>query len=101
MSDRTLPDIAQLEAQVPHRLRGQAHNVRLVGRDKGRVLQGYARTYYVKQLAQQAVMKTTGLPILANEIEVPLDSAGRRGGVATLTAAQSQGPCGGYADGEV
>jgi len=33
-------------------------------------LRGQVHTYYAKQLAQHAVMETTGLPILANEIEV-------------------------------
>ena len=36
----------------------------------GIVLRGFTRTYYLKQLAQQAVMNLTDLPILANEIEV-------------------------------
>ena len=42
----------------------------LVVRDQGLVLRGHAHTYYAKQLAQQAVMETTSLPIQANEIEV-------------------------------
>jgi osmotically-inducible protein OsmY len=101
MSNSTLPDIAQLEAQVRHRLRGQACNLRLVVRDDGVVLQGCVRTCYAKQLAQQAVMKATGLPILANEIEVSSNSNGTGDGGATPTAGQLQGSIGGYADGEV
>jgi len=34
------------------------------------ILRGRTRTYYAKQLAQQAVMEATALPIRANEIEV-------------------------------
>jgi hypothetical protein len=33
------------------------------------VLEGHAQTYYVKQLAQHAVMEAD-LPIIANDIEV-------------------------------
>jgi hypothetical protein len=38
--------------------------------DKGLILRGYAHAYDAKQLAQDAVMVATELPILANEIEV-------------------------------
>ena len=38
--------------------------------DNGLILQGYAFTYYAKQLAQHAIMQATRLPILANDIEV-------------------------------
>jgi hypothetical protein len=59
-----------LEAHVQCRLGGQVHEFRLVVVDKGLILRGHAHTYYAKQLAQHAVMEATGLPILANEIEV-------------------------------
>jgi len=36
----------------------------------GLVLTGRTCTYYVKQLAQHAVMEFVDLPILANDIEV-------------------------------
>jgi hypothetical protein len=42
----------------------------LLVREKGLVLQGRARTYHVKQLAQQAVMEAAHMPIRANEIVV-------------------------------
>ena len=51
------------------RLGGRAHDIRLLVRDDG-VIQGSSRTQYVKQLAQQAVMEATDLPVLANEIQV-------------------------------
>lgn len=38
--------------------------------DQRLILQGCAPTYYAKQLAQHAAMKVSGLPILANNIEV-------------------------------
>lgn len=100
MTDRTVPDIAQLEAQVQELLSWRACNVRLALRDNGLVLRGCARTYYAKQLAQQAVMEATVLRILANEIEVAPDPDGR-GGEGAATAGQTQGLRGGHADGEV
>jgi hypothetical protein len=60
----------ELEARIQCRLGGQIREFRLAIVDKGLILRGYAHTYYAKQLAQHAVMEATGLPILANEIEV-------------------------------
>ena len=60
----------ELETHIQCRLGGQIREFRLVVADKGLILRGYAHTYYAKQLAQHAVMEATGLPILANEIEV-------------------------------
>jgi hypothetical protein len=60
----------ELEARVRCRLSGRVRDFRLDVADKGLILRGHARTYYAKQLAQQAVMEATRLPILANEIEV-------------------------------
>ena len=66
----TARDQEQLEALIQRQLNGRVGDFRLLVRDQGLILQGHAHTYYVKQLAQQAVMEATGLPILANEIEV-------------------------------
>ena len=63
-------ELDQMEAHVQCRVNGRVRNLRLLVRGHGLVLQGRARTYYAKQLAQHAVMDATGLPILANEIEV-------------------------------
>ena len=63
MTEMTLEDFARLEARVQHRLGGRVGDLRLVIRDNGVVLQGCARTCYAKQLAQQAVMEASGLPI--------------------------------------
>ena len=60
----------RLEAQLQGRLSGRIHDLRVRVRDEGLVLQGHARTYYAKQLAQQAVMEASPLPIRANEIQV-------------------------------
>jgi hypothetical protein len=59
-----------LEARVQSLLSGRIRDFRLLRQDRGLVLQGQARTYYAKQLAQHAVMGETSTPILANEIEV-------------------------------
>ncbi len=60
----------ELEARVRRLLCGKVRDFRLEVSGKGLILRGHARTYYAKQLAQQAVMEGTRLPILANEIEV-------------------------------
>ena len=59
-----------LELQVRSRLAGRVRDFHLVYRQDGLVLQGQTRTYYAKQLAQQAVMTATSLPIRANNIDV-------------------------------
>lgn len=65
-------DTELLEAQVRQRLAGRAHvrNLRVVVREQGLVLEGRAATFYAKQLAQHEAMSVTGLPLLANRIEV-------------------------------
>ncbi len=65
-ADRT----TRVESTVLCRLGRRLLNFRLQLRETGLVLQGQARTYHVKQLAQHVVMEATDLPILANEIEV-------------------------------
>ena len=62
--------LKQLELRLQDQLGGRVRNLRLVMRDDGIILQGIARTYYAKQLAQHSVMRQTDLPILVNEIEV-------------------------------
>lgn len=69
-SHTTLTENRRLEAHVQSRLCGHVRDLRLSVQDYGVVLQGRARTYYAKQLAQQAVMEATELPVLANQIEV-------------------------------
>jgi hypothetical protein len=60
----------QLEAHVQCRVGGHVRELHLEWADGGIVLRGYSHTYYAKQLAQQAVMAASDLPIRANEIEV-------------------------------
>jgi hypothetical protein len=66
----TVEGTPELEARIQCRLGRQIRMFRLVVVDKGVILRGNSHTYYAKQLAQQAVMEATRLPILANEIEV-------------------------------
>ncbi len=66
----TREGLAQIEENIRCRLSGRVHDFQLVVRDQGLVLRGHAHTWYVKQLAQQAVMDATRFPIRANEIEV-------------------------------
>ena len=70
MTDNLAARVEQLETHAQVRLNGRVRDLRLVVRDQGLVLRGHAHTYYAKQLAQHAVMETSGLPIVANEIEV-------------------------------
>jgi hypothetical protein len=70
-TDRTLPpSIKQIETRVQGQLSRRVPGFHLLWQDRGLVLRGHAPTYYAKQLAQEAVMRVSRLPILANEIEV-------------------------------
>ena len=68
--DSGCEQLACIEERVRCRLLGRVRDFQLVFRDDGLVLRGHVHTYYGKQLAQQAVLATTDLPIRANEIEV-------------------------------
>ena len=65
-------EMDNLEGNVRRRLNGRVRDFRLLFQDNGLIMQGYAFTYYAKQLAQHAIMQATRLPILANDIEVDL-----------------------------
>jgi len=62
--------VDELEARVQSSLAGRVWGLRLMLQGNGLVLMGRTRTYYAKQLAQHAVMKTSRIPIAANAIEV-------------------------------
>ncbi len=62
--------IAITAAHLAEHLRGRLRDVRLTVHGEAVVIRGRASSYYVKQLAQHAVMKRVSLPIAANEIEV-------------------------------
>jgi hypothetical protein len=65
-------EVDHLLASVQCQLAGRICDLRVIVKDDGLVLQGRAYSYYAKQLAQQAVMKATALPLVANDIEVLL-----------------------------
>jgi hypothetical protein len=60
----------RLEAQVLRRVGGRVRDLRMIVRHNGIVLKGRSATYHGKQMAQHVAMELTGLPILANDIEV-------------------------------
>jgi hypothetical protein len=62
--------LRHLEECLRHRLGSQVCDLRLALRGGGVVLQGHARTFYAKQLAQHALMRIARLVIAANEIQV-------------------------------
>ena len=76
MSAVTIPhgaaemDLDALEAHVHAQLHGRVRDLRVVAGEGGLRLHGCTHTYYVKQLAQHAVMCATSVRIVANEIEV-------------------------------
>src|SRR5262245_49671156 len=63
-------NVAKLEAHVQARLSGRVRDLRLVCRDRGLVIQGWAATYHAKQVAQHVVMEAAPFAVIANEIEV-------------------------------
>jgi hypothetical protein len=60
----------RLEAQVLRRVGGRVRDLRVLVRHNGIILLGRSATYHAKQIAQHTAMELTGLPILANDIEV-------------------------------
>jgi hypothetical protein len=63
-------EIAIAAAHLAGHLRGRLHDVSLSVQRGGVIIHGRTRSYYVKQLAQHAVMKRVSMPIAANEIVV-------------------------------
>jgi hypothetical protein len=63
-------DLQQLEARLQSFLHGQVRDFRIELREGGLVLHGHTRTYYGKQLAQEAVRQASQMPIASNDIAV-------------------------------
>lgn len=63
-------ELDQIEAVLQETLLGRARDLRILLRGIGIVLRGEAYSFYGKQLAQHVVMRSTDLPIVANEIQV-------------------------------
>lgn len=68
--DHVNEDISDLEGRLQNRFRGRIRYLQLSVENGCSVLRGQTRTFYLKQLAQHAVMELTRLPIRANEIVV-------------------------------
>lgn len=81
--------VEQIESQIYRQLGGRVNDLRVIVQGEGLVLQGRARTYHAKQLAQQAAMEITERSILANEIRVSSGSRPARLGFAAEFRAQS------------
>jgi hypothetical protein len=62
--------LEQAEAVLQQRLSRRVVELRLLQRQGGVILRGYAFSYYAKQLAQHVAMDLLGLRVLVNEIEV-------------------------------
>jgi hypothetical protein len=62
--------IEQLALDVQSRLGGRVRNLRLLVQGTGLILRGEANTYHAKQLVQHAILEESGMPLLANKMEV-------------------------------
>jgi len=63
-------EVAMAATHLAKHLRGRLRNASVSVQRGGVVIRGTTTSYYVKQLAQHAVMKHVSLPIAANDIEV-------------------------------
>lgn len=63
-------ELERLERIVRSRISGRIRGLELVYTGEGIVLRGQAPSFYVKQIAQQALMEATDMPISKNEIAV-------------------------------
>ncbi len=61
----------QIEGHIERKACGRIRDLHVVCSGESIILQGRARTYHAKQLAQQAVLDLTdGCPLLTNQIVV-------------------------------
>jgi hypothetical protein len=82
----------QLASHLRRRLGGQVSDLRVAIREGGLVLQGRTRTHHAKQIALQAVLDITELPILANEIRVEPAAGRAEAGLAETVVASPLEP---------
>jgi hypothetical protein len=69
LSDETA-ELTDITERIQRKFRGRVQEFRLDTAQEGLILYGFTRTYYEKQLVQQAVLCSTERPIAANEIVV-------------------------------
>ena len=65
----------QIELFIRQRIGSQVRGLRVVREGLGLVLDGWALTYYAKQLAQEIARQAAQLPIVANRIAVRTSAA--------------------------
>jgi hypothetical protein len=70
MVSTKMKDVAIVEQRVRQRVWGQISDLTVQVLDGGVLLRGRAPTYYLKQLAQEAVFGAGGFSLVANKIEV-------------------------------
>jgi len=56
--------------RVQTQLKRWVIGLEIINEERGLILRGSVTSYYAKQLAQEVVMESTGLPILCNAIQV-------------------------------
>lgn len=62
--------LSLVESSISYRFSQRVHEFHIVARNDGLVLEGRTRTYFSKQVLQQAVISAIDLPIVANNIIV-------------------------------
>lgn len=70
IGQENVEEIGEAEIHAQDVMHGRISDLHLSRCGDGLILQGHAHTYYAKQVAQQAVMEATDLPILRNDIVV-------------------------------
>jgi hypothetical protein len=63
-------DLVLLEARVRWEVGSRVQELQLTVEGNRLVLRGRTHSYYIKQLAQQAILQMTPLQLIRNEIEV-------------------------------
>jgi len=79
-------DVTEIQTHVHRRVGRKVNDFQLVVENKGLILKGHSHSYYAKQLAQQAVMEATEMPILSNDIEVSAADNRDFGGTRNMLA---------------
>lgn len=62
--------LAAVEGGIAREFSQRLHGFHIVIRNDGLVLEGCTKTYFSKQIVQEAVVRAIGLPIVANRISV-------------------------------
>lgn len=66
----TATELEDYQTSIRRYLGSRVCDLQLESHDGGIVLYGWSRSYYGKQLAQHIAQTMTGMPIIANNIEV-------------------------------